>query len=113
MGERTMSDALASSSVASPATSDTASKRRAIDEPEVNAFIRQGNSGSAPLAAQRAQPVRPSRQPDVQLNTKIPVDLHQRARRAVFESQMSNADPNTIQDLVSQALQAELRRLGF
>ena len=114
MGERTMSDALAATRPARDASSaprDLAAKRRAIEEPGVSAFIKGGANMSAE-AASRPRPITGSR-PDVQLNTKIPEDLYQRARRAVFESQMSNAEPGTIQELVSQALHAELKRLGF
>lgn len=115
MGERTMSDALAGvrsvSETAATAPRDLASKRRAIEEPGVNAFIKAG-ADATPAIVARPRPASPAR-PDVQLNTKIPEDLYQRARRAVFECQMSNAEPSTIQDLVSQALHAELKRLGF
>ena len=114
MGERTMSDALASTRPAGDAAAsprDLAAKRRAIEEPGVSAFIKGG--ANVPTEAVRRPGPIPAPRPDVQLNTKIPEDLYHRARRAVFESQMSGAEPGTIQELVSQALHAELKRLGF
>lgn len=112
MGERTMSAALAgaNSKAGAPSLDDLAAKRRAMQEPEVSTFIKAGRG-----ATESDPMLRPAvhAQPEVQLNTKIPEDLYQRARRAVFECQMSRTSPGTIQDLVSQALHAELKRLGF
>jgi len=112
MGDRTMSAALAGSNpkAASPSIDDLAAKRRAIQKPEVSTFIKAGRGASESDPMLRPAGHAPA---DVQLNTKIPEDLYQRARRAVFECQMSRTSPDTIQDLVSQALNAELKRLGF
>lgn len=117
MAERSMSNALART-LADPAQTsaskneDLASKKRALAAPEVGAFIKEGTrpSRSENFAVDAATRVT-SR--SAHLNARIPEDLHLRARRAVFENQMSNVEPNTLQDLVSQALNAELRRLGY
>jgi hypothetical protein len=89
-----------------------ASKKRALASPEVDAFIKEGSERSrgerfGPTVATRGAAR------GAQLNVRIPEELYQRARRAVFENQMSNVEPGTLQDLVSQALSAELRRLGY
>ncbi|MCA8952049.1 MAG: hypothetical protein KDE27_21245 [Planctomycetes bacterium] len=111
MAERKMSDALAGDEGALPDAS-VAAKRRAFLDPDVGAFIRHGNATNARTApAGSAGPA--STAPDAQLNTRVPADIYQRARRAVFECRMSDVEPRTIQDLVSQALHAELKRLGF
>lgn len=119
MVDRTMSAALArTQTVVRDATvgkhENLESKKRAIESPEVNAFIKDGTAAATtdvpntPRFSLGTQPVH-----DSQLNAKIPAELYQRARRAVFENQMSNLEPRTLQDLVSQALSAELRRLGY
>jgi len=112
MAESKMSDALERTRARS-ASDEVAAKRRAILDPDVGAFIKAGTSGSTAPGAESPHRPTSSSPPDAQLNTRIPADLYQRARRAVFECQMSKAEPSTIQDLVSQALHAELKRLGF
>ena len=117
MAERSMTKALARSrpeSLCPPSSKqeELASKKRALASPEVGAFIKEGAGASQPErpvaeASTRGAPGA------AQLNAKIPADLYQRARRAVFENQMSKLQPSTLQDLVSQALSAELRRLGY
>tara|TARA_R110002096_G_scaffold50471_2_gene132447 strand:+ start:537 stop:875 length:339 start_codon:yes stop_codon:yes gene_type:complete len=112
MAESKMSDALERARARS-ASDEVAAKRRAILDPDVGAFIKVGAADStAPIVESTIRPASRANS-DAQLNTRIPADLYQRARRAVFECQMSKTEPSTIQDLVSQALQSELKRLGF
>lgn len=110
MAERKMTEALQDTKYRT-ATDRVADKRRAILDPDVGAFIKAGAMDSS--ATDHHQPSVGDAPADVQLNTRVPSALYQRARRAVFESQMSKAEPGTIQDLVSMALHAELKRLGF
>lgn len=112
MAESKMSDALERTRARS-ASDEVATKRRAILDPNVGAFIKVGAVGSTAPAVESTYRSASRAHSEAQLNTRIPADLYQRARRAVFECQMSKAEPSTIQDLVSQALQAELKRLGF
>ena len=112
MAEHKMSDALERTRARS-APDDVAAKRRAILDPDVGAFIKDGTASSAAAAREPAHRSPSRSHSDAQLNTRIPADIYQRARRAVFECQISKTEPSTIQDLVSQALQAELKRLGF
>ena len=112
MAESKMSDALERTRARS-ATDEVAAKRRAILDPDVGAFIKVGAVGPTAPAVEPTYRSTSRSHSDAQLNTRIPADLYQRARRAVFECQMSKTEPSTIQDLVSQALQAELKRLGF
>ena len=118
MAERTMSDALARTQTATPGAGvqrhdHLASKKRVIESPEVNAFIRDGSIATDLEQGSLAHSMPRATQQDVQLNAKIPAELYQRARRAVFENQMSKLEPQTLQDLVCQALSVELRRLGY
>ena len=111
MADRKMFDALTGDQNP-PAIGDVAAKRRAFLDPEVGAFIRSGpatNTRTTPATSVSAA----ATHPDMQLNTRVPADIYQRARRAVFECRMSEVQPSTIQELVSQALHAELKRLGF
>lgn len=117
MADRSMSNALARTLAECPQEpalkhEALASKRRALSSPEVDAFIKEGADRPpierfGPDAATRSTPR------GAQLNARIPEELYHRARRAVFENQMSNLEPSSLQDLVSQALSAELRRLGY
>lgn len=112
MAERKMSEALEEAKHRT--TGDgVAAKRRAILDPEVGAFIRVGALPPGTTASDPPHRTARAATADMQLNTRVPADLYQRARRAVFECQMSETEPCTIQDLVSQALRAELKRLGF
>ena len=113
MAEHKMSEALERTQARS-ASDDVDAKRRAILNPDVDAFIKGGaTSPSARALVGPAHKAASLSHPDAQLNTRIPADLYQRARRAVFECRMSSTEPTTIQDLVSQALRSELKRLGF
>ena len=116
MSDRSMSSALTRTLAACPqgATSkqeDLASKRRALSSPEIESFIREGADrapGKFGVEAASRATLR-----GAQLNARVPEELYNRARRAVFENQMSNVEPSTLQGLVSRALSAELRRLGY
>ena len=112
MVERKMSDALERTR-ADSAPDDVAAKRRTILDPDVGAFIKVGAVNSAGSVLEPTHTSVGRSHSDAQLNTRIPADLYQRARRAVFECQMGKTEPSTIQGLVSQALRAELKRLGF
>lgn len=117
MSEKSMSDALARSQVhrteSAVPVEDLDAKKRAMESPEITAFIREG---AVPGEVGSPGPVRQAPRVDptlIQLNAKIPEDLYQRSRRAVFENQLSRLEPSSLQELVSQALRAELRRLGY
>jgi hypothetical protein len=117
MADRSMSNALArtlsrGSQRAAAKEEDLASKKRALASPEVDAFIKQGAECS-PSERFGATAATRGTARGAQLNVRIPEELYHRARRAVFENQMSSVEPGTLQDLVSQALSAELRRLGY
>ena len=111
MRDHSMTKALAEAS--SAAADSIESKRRAMQSPEVSAFIKEG-AGLAEPVERPPLPVAPAPEPTlIQLNAKIPEDLHRRARRAVFENQLGRLEPSSIQELVAQALRAELKRLGY
>lgn len=117
MAERSMSNALARTLAECPQRvaskeEGLASKKRALASPEVDAFIKEG-AGRSPSERFVATASTRGTARGAQLNVRIPEELYHRARRAVFENQMSNVEPDTLQDLVSQALSAELRRLGY
>lgn len=117
MSEKSMSDALAKAQAnrgePTVSTEDLAAKKRAMESPEVFAFIKEG---AVPLSTELPPIQRPAAHVDpmlIQMNAKIPEDLYQRSKRAVFENQLSRLEPSSLQELVSQALRAELRRLGY
>lgn len=117
MAERSMSNALARTLAECPQRAvskeeDLASKKRALASPEVDAFIKEGAERSRSERFGATASTRGTAR-GAQLNVRIPEELYHRARRAVFENQMSNVEPGTLQDLVSQALSVELRRLGY
>lgn len=117
MAERSMSNALARTLAERPQEAASkeevlASKKRALASPEVDAFIKEGAERSPRERFSATAATRGSAR-GAQLNVRIPEELYHRARRAVFENQMSNVEPGTLQDLVSQALSGELRRLGY
>ena len=117
MADRSMSNALAQTLADCPRGMESrhealASKRRALTSPQVDAFIKEG-ADRPPIERLDADAAARGTSRSAQLNARVPEEVYHRARRAVFENQMSNLEPSSLQDLVSQALTAELRRLGY
>ncbi len=118
MSDRSMAEALASTRAGAgdrtvSGANDLDRKALALESPSVSSFIRDGVGRPRSDGGDHRPSHRSTGASTAQLNTRIPTELHSRARRAVFELDTSNAEPRTLQELVAKALDAELCRLGF
>lgn len=91
-------------------------KRALLSNPEVKDFIKNGAPTSQPpvVSTPRAsEDDEESIKSLTQLNSRIPKGLMRRLKRAAFENKESGLEPSTLQDVVVQALDNELKRLGY
>ena len=124
MGRKSMAEALAETEDKQPAeqpTVDTVGqkkkllelKRQALQSREVEEFIKQGGGGPAENSKPSVENQTREAVQFSQLNVKLPSVLFKRVKRAAFENKESGMRPATIQEVVMQALDNELKRLGY
>ncbi len=69
---------------------------------------------SAPTQRLAAAPVNPANQSAlVPLTARIPAEMFQALKRASFERQLQGVEPNSMQDIVEEALRPWLRKHGY
>jgi hypothetical protein len=80
-------------------------------------YQKKGRAATAPLANENlsaalpaAPPVRSSWNSRVSLTVRIRGDLFHALKRASFERQLQGIEPNTLQDIVDEALEPWLRK---
>jgi hypothetical protein len=87
-------------------------KRKALQDPRIKDFIKHGPMDS-PQTPGAAQFLSEEKIEYTQLNVRVPVLPLKRLKRAAFEQQQGNLQPDTVQEILMQALNAELRKMGY
>lgn len=88
--------------------------RKPADPEKEAAFVFGQGEGRGPTppvtsAAQERTPIEPSRLP---LTTRLRADLVKGLKRAALERQLDGVEPNTVQEILEEALEPWLRRNG-
>lgn len=84
-----------------------------VDTAVARDFIHGGKSPPAPVTAKEIKPAAPQASSRAPISTRIRADFAAALKRASLERQLSGTEPNTLQDILEQAIEPWLRSNGY